>query len=93
MVHGEAHSFFQLQCVLSGEYRETAGDCVDAEAGYCGAYGNENTVTGGMQLHGTTSGWIHGDTLWMGTRLLHESIDGSLDSTGQAFPATHDQGD
>ena len=83
----------QLQCVLSGEYRETAGDCVDAEAGHCGAHRNENTVTGGMQLYGTTSGWIHGDTLWMGTRLLHESIDGSLYSTGQAFPATHDQRD
>ena len=64
---------------------------MDAEAGHCGAYRNENTVTGGMQLHGTTSGWIHGDTLWMGTRLLFESIDGSLCSTGQAFPATHDQ--
>ena len=65
---------------------------MDAEAGHCGAYRNENTVTGGMQLHGTTSGWIHGDTLWLGTRLLHESIDGGLYSTGQVFPATYDQG-
>ena len=71
--------------MLSGEYRETAGDSVDAEAGHCGAYGNENTVTGGMQLHVTTSGWIHGDTQWMGTRLLHESIDGVSFPLGMRF--------
>ena len=79
--------------MLSGEYRETAGDCVDSETGHRGAYRNENTVAGGMQLHGTTSGWIHGYTLWMGTRLLYESIDGGLYSPGQAFAATHDQRD
>ena len=60
---------------------------------HCCAHWNENTTASWMQLHGTTSGGIHCGALWLRTWMQHESIGGSLNPPGQAFPTSNDQGD
>ena len=64
---GEAHLFFQLQCLLFGEYGETAGNWMDIETRNCCAHWNENSASSRKELHGTTSGWIHGCALSLWT--------------------------
>ena len=66
---------------------------MDLETGHCCAHWNENTASSQLQLHDTAPGGIHSGTLWLGTRLPHESVDGCLHSLGEAFSISHDQGD
>ena len=90
--NGETHSFFQLQCLFSGEYREAAGDRMDTEARHCGSNWNENSASSRMQLHGTSFGWIHCCALCLGTWLQHKSFNGCLHSLGYAFSTSYDEG-